>query len=155
MDESFCQEGSSSLGDGLGLHLNEFSSGGCSFLVLPWWQSTERQEGGTSGSGSRDQLGWWESVGKRDQGSPARASWDMSACAQTRQSHQTVCRKLCLMTMSCNNGEAPMLFLIILFLREQSFHRPNLGEGTFLFASQRTIIKIKCKRNYVKMCCKP
>lgn len=49
-----------------------------------------------------------------------------------------------------------MLFLTILLLGEQSFHRPNLlGEGAFLFASQRTIIKIKCKRNYVKMCCQP
>lgn len=62
MDESFCKEGSPSLGDGLGLHLTEFSSGGCSFLVLHWWQPTERQEGCTSGWGSRDQLGRWETL---------------------------------------------------------------------------------------------
>lgn len=142
------------MGDGLGLHLNELSSGGLFILSPSRWRSTERQEGGASGSGSRDQLGWWEAVGQRGQGSPALANWDMSACAQTRQSRQTVCRKLCLMTTSCNNGGALVLFLTILLHGEQSFCRPNLGEGTFLFASQRTIIKIKCKRNYVKMYCK-
>lgn len=74
VDESFCQEGSSSLGDSLGLHLNEFSSEGCSFFVLHWWQSTKRQEGYTSGWGSGDQLGWWETLWHSDQGDPAWAN---------------------------------------------------------------------------------